>query len=523
MFNFDNPHYYDILEVGKHASQEEIIASFRRLAKEYHPDGDHFQFSSQKHEAQEKFKLINEAYHILKDPIKRAEYDTFLNYIIWEQVVDAAADTEEEYRDEGDPNYIPASKKFYFIGLPLFILPIILGVFSVFVKVGVLPIEQSSKLDYQLSPKEVFNKNNESVVLIKGYDENGNVVSFGSGVCVHSDGVIITNLHVLNSDNTFFDIEFPKHGAYADVYVAGISPILEDYLVLRVDGKDLPSVNISNRTKYDIGEGVVTIGNPEGLLNSLSEGVVSGRRFDADYEYYQMTAPISQGSSGGAVFDENGYLIGVSTAILEEGQNLNFFLPIYRINNNTETFDTALTIEQFNSLRKSRAEEHKKAGNQYLLSKDYKQAKNNYEISLKYYDNDADTYYANSKAEYQLGLDDEALSSISAAILYYLNDEKGKLLNVKRRAEEIFLPAEVAGMFDIGNMEKILKDYYKGDNPKNPLTSKNNLNNNLQLFKEKSTVDTTPLATEELKKETELKKSDVKEVIDRIIHLQIKK
>lgn len=106
MFNFDNPYYYDILEVGKHASQEEIIASFRRLAKEYHPDRCHFQSSSQKHEAQEKFKLINEACHILKDPIKRAEYDTFLNHIIWEQVVDAGTDTEEEYHYEDETNKI---------------------------------------------------------------------------------------------------------------------------------------------------------------------------------------------------------------------------------------------------------------------------------------------------------------------------------------------------------------------------------------------------------------------------------
>ena len=94
MSYIDNPYYYDILEVGKHASQEEIKASFRRLAKEYHPDSGHFRSPSQKREAQEIFKLTNAAYHILKDPIKRTEYDTFFNYIIWDQVVDA--DTEEK-------------------------------------------------------------------------------------------------------------------------------------------------------------------------------------------------------------------------------------------------------------------------------------------------------------------------------------------------------------------------------------------------------------------------------------------
>ena len=333
-------------------------------------------------------------------------------------------------------------------------------------------VQQKEELE-GCKPSEIYRNNNETVVLVRSYDESGNLIGFGSGFNIREDGVIVTNLHVVLSDSSYLDIKFPKHGTYEDVYVAGISPVLEDFIILKVDGKNLPSVNMSNRTEYDIGEEVVTIGNPKGLLNSLSEGVISGRRFDADYEYYQMTAPISHGSSGGAVFDQNGYLVGISTAILGEGQNLNFFLPIYRVNN-AEIFDEILTIEQFNSLCRSRAEEYKKAGDKFLLSTDYKQANNNYEISLKYYDSDADAYYANSAAEYQLGLEDEALADlIAAATLYYLNGEKGKLLNVKRRAEEMSLSAEVVDMFDMQNMANILKDYKKGDGLEKQFTSKN--------------------------------------------------
>ncbi len=339
----------------------------------------------------------------------------------------------------------------------------------------------------KLSSKKIFNKSNESVVLIRVYDENGDVVSFGSGVCMSSNGAIITNFHVLNSDSTYFDIKFLRQGVFEDVDIAGISPICEDYIVLKVDGKDLPSVNMSTRNKYDVGEKIITIGNPEGLLNSISEGIISGRRFYGDYEYYQMTAPISHGSSGGAVFDEYGYLIGMSTAILEEGQNLNFFLPIYRIENNAEIFDTVLTLEQFNSLCRSRAEEYKKTGDQYLLSKDYEQANNNYEISLKYYDSNADAYYANSTALYQLGLEDEALADlIGAALLYYHYDEKDKLLYVKRRAEEMSLPAEVVDVFDIQNMEKLLKGYNKDDDLRKLFRSKDDLTKDLLQFKGKS-------------------------------------
>jgi hypothetical protein len=267
----------------------------------------------------------------------------------------------------------------------------------------------------KLEPKEIFNKNNESVVLIRVYDENGNVVSFGSGVCVHPNGIIITNFHVLNSDSFYFDIKFQKHGVFEDAYVSGISPILEDYIVLRVDGKNLPSVNFSPRNEYEIGERIVTIGNPQGLLNSLSEGVVSGRRFDGDYELYQMTAPISRGSSGGAVFDEHGYLVGISTAIVEEGQNLNFFLPVYRVNN-AEVFDTALTIVQFNSLCESRAKEYKKTGDQYLLSKGYEEAIKSYKHAIELKPEYANTYYNLGVAQGKLGLYENAIKSYKHAI-----------------------------------------------------------------------------------------------------------
>jgi hypothetical protein len=237
----------------------------------------------------------------------------------------------------------------------------------------------------KLSPEEIFNSNSEAVVLIRVYDKDGNLVSFGSGVNIHPEGKIITNLHVLGSDCFAYDIKFEKHGVYEEAYVTGISPILEDYIILNVDGKNLPSVSLSPRTEYETGENVFTIGNPKGLLNSLSDGLISGKRVYGALEYYQMTASISHGSSGGAVLDEHGLLIGISTAILEEGQNLNFFLPMHRIVN-AEILDTGLTITQFNSLRKKRAMEYKEVADRLLLTKDYEQAITNYELSLKYYD-----------------------------------------------------------------------------------------------------------------------------------------
>ena len=72
----------------------------------------------------------------------------------------------------------------------------------------------------------------------------------------------------------------------------------------------------------------MAIGNPHGLERSLSTGVVSGiRRGDEDTIFYQITAPISPGSSGCPVMDDKGQVLGVATFMIPSGQNLNFAVP----------------------------------------------------------------------------------------------------------------------------------------------------------------------------------------------------
>jgi hypothetical protein len=77
-----------------------------------------------------------------------------------------------------------------------------------------------------------------------------------------------------------------------------------------------------------VGEPVVAIGNPIGLEYTVSTGIVSGIRQRAEtFKMLQMTTPISPGSSGGPIIDEHGAVVGVATATIEAGQNLNFAVP----------------------------------------------------------------------------------------------------------------------------------------------------------------------------------------------------
>ena len=71
----------------------------------------------------------------------------------------------------------------------------------------------------------------------------------------------------------------------------------------------------------------MAIGSPLGLMNTISDGIVAGFRNFKDEKFIQITAPISPGSSGGALLDRYGYLVGITSAGYLEGQNLNLAVP----------------------------------------------------------------------------------------------------------------------------------------------------------------------------------------------------
>jgi len=99
-----------------------------------------------------------------------------------------------------------------------------------------------------------------------------------------------------------------------------------DRCYLRVaDGELDPVSGIRDYTTLAVGEAVFTIGSPKGLVNTLGSGLLSGlRKSEGESEYIQITAPVSEGSSGGGLFDDRGNLIGVTTFTVRDSQNLNF-------------------------------------------------------------------------------------------------------------------------------------------------------------------------------------------------------
>ena len=151
------------------------------------------------------------------------------------------------------------------------------------------------------------------------------VSSLGSGVIVSSDGYILTNHHVVEGAD---EIELALNdGRRLSARIVGVDPET-DLAVLKTDAKGLPAITFAPPDKARVGDLVLAIGNPFGVGQTVTSGIVSalGRSHMGinTYEnFIQTDAAINPGNSGGALVDSNGHLIGVNTAIFSRsGGNL---------------------------------------------------------------------------------------------------------------------------------------------------------------------------------------------------------
>ncbi|MCX7748349.1 MAG: stalk domain-containing protein [Clostridia bacterium] len=176
----------------------------------------------------------------------------------------------------------------------------------------------------KLTPKEIaaFDK---SVVVLISHGEKETFDSQGSAFCV-AKGVFATNYHVIE-DGIRFEIITQDGKSHAVEGIVAIDESADIALVKTKELLNIPPLRIGNVSMIEKGDSIVTIGTPEGLQNTISEGIVSAIREEGDTKLIQITAPITHGSSGGPLFNMQGYVVGINTMGYGEG-NLNFSVPI---------------------------------------------------------------------------------------------------------------------------------------------------------------------------------------------------
>lgn len=167
-----------------------------------------------------------------------------------------------------------------------------------------------------------LDKVKSSVVKIEVYDENNKLFATGSGFCVFDSDYIATNFHVIEGSYKI-KIVTDENKKY-DVTDILIFDSSNDLALLKFNGKLTP-LKLGKEKNIKTGSKVIAIGSPLGELNTVSEGIISNSKNDKGI---QISAPISHGSSGGALFDSKYRLIGITYSGYDEAQNLNYAISI---------------------------------------------------------------------------------------------------------------------------------------------------------------------------------------------------
>lgn len=184
------------------------------------------------------------------------------------------------------------------------------------------PVEPEPQTDFDVEEEEAFVQ-----------------VGAGTGFVVSKDGLILTNKHVVNDADARYSI-LTKDGKKYEITVLGVDPVNDLAVVKTVDAVQLPALELGSSDVVRIGQTVLAIGNSLGEFeNTVTKGVVSGmnRRVTASdgagsaetlEAVIQTDAAINPGNSGGPLLNIAGQVIGVNTAVSQQGQSIGFAIPI---------------------------------------------------------------------------------------------------------------------------------------------------------------------------------------------------
>lgn len=185
--------------------------------------------------------------------------------------------------------------------------------------------------------KDIINENDPKVVTILGD------TSQGSGVFI-APGIIVTNAHVINGQS-----ECAIRTVDGEVYpidgVIGYNPAL-DLAILKMSDQIGDAVKLGDPDAMSKGDNVVAIGSPLGYYNTVTTGIHANKIYDADIRVLQNSLPLAPGNSGGGLFNENGELIGINTAIAEGYADISFAVSVYHLVDIVEELKTV----KFNEL-----------------------------------------------------------------------------------------------------------------------------------------------------------------------------
>ena len=223
----------------------------------------------------------------------------------------------------------------------------------------------------KVDAEKIYKKVTGSVLTLYSHDALCNNIGQGSGVVIDKKGLVITNFHLIQGGQHI--IVKHEDSIIRDVVILGFD-IQKDMMLLKISEKTFGAVTMANSDKVQVGEKVFSVGSPKGYENTITEGIVSGIRKSDDnsMSYIQVSCPLSPGSSGGAIVNVKGELIGISTYVsvsATNAQNLNFAIPV-------NAFDELINQDH---------EDKSIKANYYLQMGIYEFNRGQYKVSINYF------------------------------------------------------------------------------------------------------------------------------------------
>lgn len=212
---------------------------------------------------------------------------------------------------------------------------LIISLILVWAAALVLPAQASQEEEERIRAIERASK---SVVSVRTYRQNRDKPGIGSGIIINANGYIVTNAHVVKGGKTV-KVQLKNKKTY-NAKIWKMAPE-QDLAILKINGRGLPTASIGSSSSLRVGQTVIAIGDPLGFTGTVTVGMVSGlgRNIETKGIRYknliQTDAAINPGSSGGALVNLNGSVVGINALVYtgpasgyDKAQGLGFAIPI---------------------------------------------------------------------------------------------------------------------------------------------------------------------------------------------------
>ena len=182
----------------------------------------------------------------------------------------------------------------------------------------------SKKSKKALSLEEI---SKSTALIISGTGDNAGI---GSGFFI-TKSLLVTNSHVVKDavvESGLKIVLIETQQGFKDVGFVFVEDRENDLAIIKTTKKIYKPLKLGKYNKVKMGDEIFVLGSPQGFVGTLSKGIVSAKRKWDNFQMLQITAPISQGSSGSPVLSKDLKVIGIAVALLKQGQNINFAVPV---------------------------------------------------------------------------------------------------------------------------------------------------------------------------------------------------